>query len=109
MENDGTIRRERIRFMKKVFTPKQKAEVALAALKGDRTVAQIASAYEVHPTQIAAWKKQALEGMSEVFSDKRKKENQDQDKLVDELHRIIGQRDVELAWLKKKLSPFKSS
>lgn len=95
--------------MRKVFTPKQKAEVALAALKGEQTTAQIASTYEVHPTQIAAWKKQALEGMTEVFSDKRKKENQDQDKLIEELYKTVGQRDIELAWLKKKLSPFKSS
>ena len=92
--------------MKKVFSPKEKAEVVLAALKEDQTIAQISSAYEVHPTQISAWKKKAKESLPEIFSDKRDKENQNQEKTVDELHRIIGQRDAELVWLKKKLSPF---
>jgi transposase len=76
MENDGTIRTERNRVMEKVFSSKQKAEVALAALKEVETIAQISSTYEVHPPQITAWKKQAREGLCEIFSDKRKKENQ---------------------------------
>ncbi len=92
--------------MKKQFTPKEKAEVALAAIKEQQTIAQISSLYQVHPTQIGLWKKQAKEGLAEVFSDKRKKENQGQDQLVEELYKIIGQKDTEVAWLKKKLSPF---
>lgn len=95
--------------MKKVFSPKQKAEVALAAIKEVQTIAQISSTFEVHPTQIGLWKKQAREGLSEVFSDKRKKDNQSQEEKIDELYKIIGQRDAELVWLKKKLSPFSSS
>ena len=51
--------------MKKTFTPQQKAQVALAAIKGERTISQIASLYEVHPTQVQAWKKQALSGIAE--------------------------------------------
>lgn len=89
--------------MKKIFTPQQKAQVALAALKGDKAISQIAGLYEVHPTQIQNWKKQALIGLSEIFSDKRKKENQTQDQLIGELYKTIGQRDMELEWLKKKL------
>ena len=95
--------------MKKVFSPKQKAEVALEAIKETKTIAQISSAFEVHPTQIGLWKKQAREGLSEVFSDKRKKENVNQNERINELYRIIGQRDAELVWLKKKLEPFSSS
>ena len=95
--------------MKKVFTPKQKAEDALAAIKEVQTIAQISSTFEVHPTQIGLWKKQAREGLSEVFSDKRKKDNQSQEEKIDELYKIIGQRDAELVWLKKKLSPFSSA
>jgi len=95
--------------LKKVFTPKQKAEVALAAIKEVQTIAQISSTFEVHPTQIGLWKKQAREGLSEVFSDKRKKDNQSQEEKIDELYKIIGQRDAELVWLKKKLSPFSSA
>lgn len=92
--------------MKKQFTPREKAEIVLAALREDQTIAQISSSYQVHPTQIHAWKKQAKEGLTEIFSDKRKKENQNQDELIEELYKIIGQRDAEAAWLKKKLSPF---
>jgi transposase len=92
--------------MKKQFTPKEKAEIVLTAMKEQMTIAQISSTYQVHPTQITAWKKQAKEGLLEIFSDKRKKGNQDQEHLTEELYKLIGQRDVELAWLKKKLSPF---
>lgn len=88
------------------FTLKEKAEVALAAIKEEQTIAQISSTYKVHPTQIGLWKKQAREGLAEVFTDKRKKENQDKDQLIEELYKIIGQKDTEVAWLKKKLSPF---
>ncbi len=89
--------------MKKIFTPQQKAQVAVAAIKGEKTISQIAGLYEVHPTQIQAWKKQALSVLPEIFSDKRKKENQTQDQLINELYKIVGQRDIELEWLKKKL------
>lgn len=89
--------------MKKTFTPDQKAQVALAAIRGEKTISQIASLYEVHPTQIQIWKKQALIGLKELFSDKRKKENQTQDQLINELYRVVGQREFELEWLKKKL------
>ncbi len=89
--------------MKKTFTSQQKAQVALAAIKGEKTISQIASLYEVHPTQIQAWKKQVLSILPEIFSDKRKKENQTHDQLINELYKTVGQRDIELEWLKKKL------
>jgi len=89
--------------MKKTFTPQQKAAIALAALKGDKTISQIASAYEVHPTQIQQWKKTAQENISGLFTDKRRKEGKPEQQLIDELYRVIGQRDIELGWLKKKL------
>lgn len=92
--------------MKRQFTPKEKAEITLVALKEQLTISQISSTYEVHPTQITAWKKQAREGLLEIFSDKRKKGNQDQEQLTSELYKIIGQKDTEVTWLKKKLSPF---
>lgn len=95
--------------MKKTFTTEQKASIALAALKGEQTVSQISSAFEVHPTQIGLWRKQALEGLKGVFSDKRRKENKTQEALIAELYQTIGKRDMELAWLKKKIEPFISS
>jgi transposase len=88
--------------MKKVFTPQQKATVALEAIKGDRTVNQIASAYEVHPSQIQSWKKIVQENLTTLFTDKRRKEGKPEQELIDELYRTIGQRDIELGWLKKK-------
>lgn len=92
--------------MKKIFTPEQKAAVAIAAIKGEQTLNQISAAFEVHPTQIGAWRRQALQGLKEVLSDKRKKHNQAQEQLITELYRTVGQRDMELQWLKKKLEPF---
>ena len=91
-----------------MFTPKQKADVALAAIKGDQTINQLSSIFEVHPTQIANWKKIALESLPNVFTDKRSKENLSQEKLIEELYRQIGKSKVELDWLKKKLQPFNS-
>ena len=88
--------------MKKVFPPQQKAAVALEAIKGDRTVNQIASAYEVHPSQIQSWKKIVQENLTTLFTDKRRKEGKPEQELIDELYRTIGQRDIELGWLKKK-------
>lgn len=95
--------------MRKIFTPQQKAQVALAAIKNEKTITQIASVYEVHPTQVGLWKKTVQEGLPQLFMDKRKKENADQEKIIDELYKTIGQRDMELTWLKKKLQPYTPS
>lgn len=89
--------------MRKTFTPQQKAMIALEAMKGEKTMSQIASAYEVHPTQVQQWKKVVQENISMLFVDKRRKEGKSEQELIDELYRVIGQRDIELGWLKKKL------
>jgi transposase-like protein len=60
----------------------------------------------VHSTQLHSWKKQALASMSEGFSTKRAKESQDQDELIEELYKQIGQLKVELDWMKKKSELF---
>ena len=88
--------------MKKKFNPAFKAKVALAALKGQKTLAELARIYEVHPNQIGQWKKKVLEELPQVFNGKRDREAQDQSELVSELYRQIGQQKVELDWLKKK-------
>lgn len=77
--------------------------VALEAIKGNKTISQIASVYEVHPTQVQQWRKVLQENISSVFADKRKREGKPEQELLDELYRTIGQRDIELGWLKKKL------
>ena len=93
----------------RTFSPQEKAQVALAALKGEKTIAQISSDYQVHPTQIGLWKKQVLANVAELFKDNRKKAKQkefDHQTELENLYKIIGQRDTELDWLKKKLSIF---
>lgn len=89
------------------FTPQEKSQVALAAIKEEKTMAQIGSDFQVHPTQIGLWKKQALDNLPELFKDGRKKEKEkqiDRREELDNLYKIIGRRDAELEWLKKKLS-----
>ncbi|MDI6808365.1 MAG: transposase, partial [Candidatus Eisenbacteria bacterium] len=54
-----------------------KAKVALEAVKGEKTIAQIASEYGVHPNQIGQWKKRVLEDLPSIFSDKRKREEKE--------------------------------
>ena len=78
-----------------------KARVALEAIKGERTIAEIVSQYEVHPNQIVQWKKRLLENVADVFSKKRDPELDEQGKLIEELYRKIGQQDIELEFLKK--------
>jgi len=92
--------------MRRQFTPSQKAAVALAALKGDKTINQIASEHEVNPTQVKHWRDAAKAALPAAFTDKRKQTNADgltAEAQVDELHRVIGVRDAELEWLKKKI------
>ena len=79
-----------------------KAKVALAAEKGDKTIAELASEYQVHPNQITQWKKQLLESLPEIFSRRRRNEQHEQEKLMAQLYQQIGQLKVELDWLKKK-------
>jgi transposase len=79
-----------------------KARVALEAIKGTRTMAELSSEYGVHPNQIGQWKKRLLKELPDIFSDKRERVKKDSDELVAELYRQIGQLKVELDWLKKK-------
>jgi putative transposase len=79
-----------------------KAKVAMEAAKGDKSIAELASQYEVHPNQITKWKKQLLESLPEVFSRSRQKDRHRQDELTEHLYQQIGQLKVELDWLKKK-------
>lgn len=79
-----------------------KAKVALEAIRGELTANQIAARYEIHPSQIAAWKKQAIEQIKEGFSSRRAKTHEDNEALQDALYNQIGRLKVELDWLKKK-------
>jgi len=76
-----------------------KSKVALEAIKGDLTLAEIATKHSVHQTQITKWKKQALDGLSEIFSDKVKKTAISNDAQIKDLHAKIGQLIVEKDFL----------
>ena len=88
---------------RKQYSSEFKAKVALAALKNEETVAQLAARYEVHPTMIHTWKRNLLEGAADIF-DKGRKREQQSDAKVDELYRHIGKLKVERDFLSKKLS-----
>jgi putative transposase len=82
-----------------------KAQVALAALKGDKTVNELASQYGVHPTLIHGWKKQLLAGADQVFQHGSKVTTADAEAEKAELFEQIGRLKMELEWLKKKVGP----
>ena len=87
---------------RKRYRGELKAKIALEAIKGQRTVNEIAGNYGVSPNQVTQWKKQALEELPTVFADKRVKAQQNEEALKAQLYQQIGQLKVELDWLKKK-------
>ncbi len=79
-----------------------KAKVALEAIRGERTINELAGLYQVHPNQIGIWKKQVLERLPDIFSDGRRKTQILDEELKGRLYQEIGQLKVELDFLKKK-------
>jgi transposase len=88
------------------YTPAEKAKIALEALKGELTLAQISSKYGAHATQINAWKKQALALLPDIFKDKNKLEITNHAAQLAELYEQIGRLKVENDFLKKKFELF---
>ena len=83
-------------------SPAFKAKVALAAIKGDKTVAELASRFEVHPSQIHAWKKALLEGAGQVFEAGAGHLDKDKESLIPQLYQQIGQLKVEVDFLAER-------
>lgn len=89
---------------RKRYTAEFKAKVALEAIKGELTLAELATKHSVHQTMIAGWKKQAIEGMAASFSGKLEAAAACSPAEVDRLHAKIGQLVVERDFLAKGLS-----
>jgi transposase-like protein len=83
------------------FSADFKAKVALEAIKGQRTVSEIAARHNIHPNLVTLWKKALLEHASHAFSDTRSRDRAADEELKAQLYRQIGQLKVELDWLKK--------
>jgi len=89
--------------MKQIFTPRQKAAIALEALKGLKTANQLAGEYQAHPVQVGMWKGRLAKEAHQVFSGETSRFQKHQQELIERLYKVIGQRDIEIEWLKKKL------
>lgn len=88
---------------RKRHQPEFKARVALEALKGVKTIQQIAKEYKVHPVQVSEWKKTMVEGAAEAFSPGRgKTAEEDFDKERKKLQAKIGELTIDLDWLREK-------
>lgn len=90
---------------RKRYSADLKARVALEAIRGQKTANEIAAEYGVHPTQIAQWKKQALDGLPDLFSTKASDQRRSEEELIASLYQQIGQLKVQVDWLEKKSKP----
>ena len=90
------------------FSSTEKAKIALEAIKGEHTIAEIINKYKVHSTQVNSWKKQALEHLPESFTNKDKQVKTDYETQLAELYQQIGRLKVENDFLKKKSELFDS-
>jgi transposase len=91
--------------MKTRYTSKQKAQIVLEILKEERSIAQIASEYGIHPNQLYKWKAQAVGNLPGLFEEDRKGEKAlkaEHDRQLKELYAEIGKLTTQLSWLKKK-------
>ena len=86
------------------FSAKFKFQVALEALKELKTINEIASQYEVHPTQVKQWKKQLQADGADIFNEQAAKQHQVQAGMEANLYEQIGRLKMEVDWLKKKVT-----
>ena len=91
---------------RKTYSTDFKVKVVLEAFKGQRTINEICSHCGIHPSQVSQWKKQAIEALPEVFSARRARATEEDEALKARLYQQIGQLQVELDWLKKKVGVF---
>jgi transposase len=92
---------------RKSYSPAEKARIALEAIKGNLTAAEITAQYDVHTTQVSQWKRQALDSLPELFTNKTKALQVDYESQLAELYQQIGRLKVENDFLKKKSDQFR--
>ncbi len=85
------------------FSDKFKAKVAVEAIKGVKTLAELSTTYKVHPNQISAWKKQLLTNAPELFSSGKMRQSKSEDEIAAPLYEEIGRLKMDIKWLEKKL------
>ena len=92
----------------KQHTSDFKSKVAIAAIKGDKTIHELSQEFGIHPNQISRWKQLALENFSKIFekNDQSSQELKEKEKELDVALKKIGQLTVESEWIKKKLKPY---
>lgn len=88
------------------FSPAEKAKIALEAIKGELSIAQLSSKYAVHSTQINQWRRQCLSSLPDAFSGKQKQIVSDHEMELSQLYEQIGRLKTENDFLKKKLEVF---
>jgi len=92
---------------RKQYSPDFKARVAMEAIKGEETIAELAIRFEVHPTQITKWKKELVAGAANIFGADPNKKMKDEKGLINQLYQQIGQLKVEKDFLEKGLERWK--
>ena len=92
---------------RKQYNPDFKARVAMEAIKGEETIAELAIRFEVHPTQITKWKKELVSGAANIFGADPNKKIKDEKGLINQLYQQIGQLKVEKDFLEKGLERWK--
>jgi putative transposase len=91
---------------RRVFGKAFKAKVALAAIREDKTLAELAGKFGVHANQVSAWRQQLLDRVAELFEDGRSRKGTQEGATAEELYEQIGRLKMELDWLKKKAAQF---
>ena len=87
---------------RKRYSAEEKTRVAIEAIKGQKTLSELAAEYGVHPSQITQWKKQALDSLPDLFSTRESRQAKSEEGLIANLYQEIGQLKVQVDWLEKK-------
>lgn len=94
-----------MKTQRKTYSAEFKGRLAIEAIRGFKTMNELAAEYGVHPNQISTWKAQLLQAVPGVFSGRADQREKEAEELQDKLYRQIGKLQMELDWLKKKVGP----